>query len=60
MEVAREAAIDAPALSGHEHPSVRADVKVRAPALRLFLASAAVLELAWLSGIGYFVYRLLS
>jgi hypothetical protein len=60
MEVAGEAAVDAPALSGQEQLATQADDNVRAPAARLLIAAAGLLELAWLSGIGYFVYWLLS
>ena len=56
METAVEA-VDPPALSEHEQPS--AHPGVAAPAA-WFLGPVVLLELAWLSGIGYLVYWLLS
>ena len=59
MEVATEVAAGAPALSEYEQLSVQPDVT--APfAPWLLLGPALLLELAWVSGIGYFVYWLLS
>ena len=61
METAGEA-VGRLALSDTEKRSVRSDVQAAAPArfLLLRLAGLSVLmELAWLSGIGYFVYWLL-
>lgn len=57
METAVEA-VGPPALSEHEQPSVHPDVTALAPSL--FLGPVVVLELAWLSGIGYFVYWLVT
>ena len=57
METAVEAA-GPPALTEHEQPSVHSDVATLAPAL--FLGPVALLELAWLSGIGYVIYSVLS
>jgi hypothetical protein len=56
MESAVEA-VAPPALTS-EQPAVHSQVATLAPAL--FLGPAVLLELAWLSGIGYFVYSLLS
>jgi hypothetical protein len=58
-ETAREVAVE-PAHLGQAQPSTQAEAKTLTPAARLFLASAAVMELGWLSGFGYVVYRLLS
>jgi hypothetical protein len=54
-------AVDPHLLSEHEQRSAgRPRVEARAPAPSLFFAVAALMELAWLSGIGYFGYWLLS
>lgn len=60
MEVAGEAAVDAPALSGQELLAPQAEAEVRTAPRLSIAALALLLELAWLSGIGYFVYWLLS
>jgi hypothetical protein len=50
-------AVSPPALT-NEQAAVHSKVATPAPAL--FFGMVVLLELAWLSGIGYFVYSLLS
>jgi hypothetical protein len=58
MENADQVARDPPALS--EQPFVQPDIEAGAPVPLLFFGLAVLLELAWLSGIGYFLSWLLS